>query len=277
MQGVGFTVLGVSLVATRPAFLALWNWSNAMLQWVEITGGLLRGRQLYIDPYVEAWNGMARGFHEPFIFESLGDGGVYESKIVWDIGAFMGYHALAFAALVGEAGRVLTFEPNPFNVERIEMNLGRNPDLASRVLVVPQALSDRDGEETFIFSRSIETGESSGSHMSSALAPEQASVYAAFEQATVKTARADTLLRDGRLPPPDLIKLDVEGAEFMVLKGAIEMLTSVRPTILVEVHHILTMFHIQQLLTSLGYELSVVKPDDGMSSRCHVLAKPSSG
>lgn len=246
-----------------------------MLQWVEITAGPLQGRQLYLEPDVPAWKAMARGLHEPFVFEALGESEGYESKTVWDIGAFMGYHALAFAALVGPAGHVVTFEPNPHNVERIEMNLSKNPDLAPRVAIIPQALSDQDGQATFLLSRRIETAESSGSHLKGALPPELASVYASFEESTVDTVRADTLLGQARVPPPELVKLDVEGAEFLVLAGGTDMLATVRPTLVVEVHHIVTMFHVQQLLASLGYTLTIIHSEDGVTSRCHILAKPS--
>lgn len=243
------------------------------LEWVRFSGGPLEGREMYVDLEVPTWKAMAEGDYEPFIFESLGEGG-YESKTVWDVGAFMGYHALAFAALVGEQGRVVTFEPNPFNVERIRMNLERSPDLAPRVTVVTDALSNEDGQTAFTFSSSVDTGNSSGSHIAGAFAPEVSSVYESFEQITVNTVRADTLLREGRVPVPSLIKMDVEGAEAMVLEGAVEMLSTARPTLLLEVHHIVTMLHTQQLLSGLGYELKVVHIEKDSASRCHVLAKP---
>lgn len=245
-----------------------------MLEWVQVTGGPLQGRQLYVDPDIPAWKAMAEGKYEPFIFEALGGVDGYHSKTVWDIGAFMGYHALAFATLVGPAGRVVTFEPNVYNAERVKLNLSRNSDLAPRISLIPQALSDQDCRKTFIFSRSIETGESSGSHVRGALLAAEASAYAAFEQSTVSTVRADTLLGEARVPPPALVKMDVEGAEFMVLAGATDMLARVRPTLLIEIHHVVAMFHVQQLLTSHGYSLAIVSSEDSVSSRCHILAKP---
>lgn len=246
----------------------------AHLEWVRFSGGPLAGREMYIDLGVPTWKAMAGGDYEPFIFESLGAEGGYESKTVWDVGAFMGYHALAFAALVGPAGRVVTFEPNPYNVERIRLNLGRSPDLAERVQIVGDALSNEDGQTSFTFSPSVDTGNSSGSHIAGAFAPEVPSVYESFERITVNTVRADTLLREGRVPAPSLIKMDVEGAEMMVLEGAVEMLSEVRPVMLIEVHHIVTMMQTQELLTGLGYELKVVHVEEDSASRCHVLAKP---
>ena len=246
-----------------------------MLQWVQISGGPLVGRQMYIDPEVPAWKAMAEGLCEPFIFEVLDEDGGYGSMTVWDVGAFMGYHTLAFAALVGAKGRVIAFEPNLYNVERIALNVDRNPELAARISVIGEALWDQDGQAVFSLSDSIDTGKSSGSHMPGALAPENSSVYASFEQVTVNTVRADTLLNEDRVAPPSLVKIDVEGAEFMVLKGGIDLLTKVRPTLIIEVHHNLTMVHIQQLLTSLGYGLTVINSEGSVTSRCHVLAKPA--
>ncbi|MDQ3652564.1 MAG: FkbM family methyltransferase [Acidobacteriota bacterium] len=245
-------------------------------RWVEISAGPLAGRELFIADDTPSWRALASGDYEPFIFDSLGEDG-YEGKTVWDIGAFVGYHALAFAALVGSAGRVVTFEPNPYNVERVKMNLEKNPDLASRIVIVTKALANEDGQTTFLLSPSIETGQSSGSHMTSAMAPEAPSVYESFEHITVDTVRADTLVSTEQLPAPALIKMDVEGAELMVLQGSVQMLADMRPTLLIEIHHIVTMFETHKLLGSLEYELRIVNVDVGSTSRCHLLAKPQRG
>ncbi|HEV2707699.1 MAG TPA: FkbM family methyltransferase [Pyrinomonadaceae bacterium] len=247
---------------------------GASLQWVEVSGGPLKGHQLYIDPEVPTWRKMVEGLYEPFIFEALGGDGGYESQTVWDVGAHMGYHALSFAALVGPGGRVVTFEPNPFNCDRVRKNLSRNPDLDARVTLITEALSNQDGETTFNLSRNVDSGHSSGSHMGEALAPEDPSVYERFEKIKVKTARADTLWREGRVPPPTLIKMDVEGAEFLVLEGAVGILSELRPTLLIEVHHIVTMFQTQKLLADLGYALTIADEHASSPSRCHVLARP---
>jgi FkbM family methyltransferase len=245
-------------------------------RWVEISTGPLAGRELFIDDTLPNWRALANGDYEPFIFESLGEDG-YEGKTVWDIGAFVGYHALAFAALVGSTGAVVTFEPNPYNVERVMMNLERNPDLASRIKVVNKALANEDGETTFSLSPSIENGESSGSHMTSAMAPEAPAVYESFDQIKVVTVKADTLLGTSQYPAPALVKMDVEGAELMVLQGSTRLLAERRPSLLIEVHHIVTMFETQKLLSDLDYDMNIVNVDQGSTSRCHVLAKPKKG
>jgi hypothetical protein len=54
------------------------------------------------------------------------------------------------------------------------------------------------------------------------------------EEITVPTLRLDTLLR--HFPPPDLIKIDVEGAEALVLRGCEQVLEDSRPILVVEVH-----------------------------------------
>jgi FkbM family methyltransferase len=245
-------------------------------RWVRISSGPLAGRELFSNDHLPNWRALADGDYEPFIFDSLGQDG-YEGKTVWDIGAYVGYHALAFAALVGPTGAVVTFEPNPYNVERVMMNLERNPDLASRIKVVQKALANEDGETTFLLSPLIESGESSGSHMTSAFAPEAPDVYEDFEEITVETVKADTLLSTGQFPAPDLVKMDVEGAELMVLQGGTRLLADRHPSLLIEVHHIVTMFETQKLLTDLDYNLEIINMDQDSSSRCHLLARTKRG
>lgn len=242
-------------------------------RWVAATGGPLVGHELFIDPSVETWGKLLDGKVEQFLFEPTAVGDL-SGKIVWDVGVFMGYHAMAFAALVGDGGRVFAFEPNPANAARARLNLERNPTLAQRTTVLDMALSDADGQQTFIFSRDVETGASSGSHLSGTPTPEEQTAYRGFEQALVPTARADTLVAQGRVPAPALIKIDVEGAEELVLAGCKDVLASARPVLLVEIHHILTMLSVQKMLIDLGYEISVLDRDGATSSRCFILARP---
>lgn len=242
--------------------------------WSVISAGPLEGRQLLFPPN-PAWQGITAGNYEAFIFSTISEYKDFDSAVVWDVGAFIGYHALAFASLVGEHGRVITFEPNPHNVERIQQHLTKNPDLASRITLMTEALSDRDGEESFVFSPEPDLGSSSGSHIGGSLAPEEQDVYETFERMVVPSVRADTLLRTGRIPTPSIIKMDVEGAELLVLKGGIEMLKVAKPLLLVEVHHIVAMFYVQRLLTNLGYEIEIVDEEHSPASRCHIVARPA--
>lgn len=248
------------------------QWST-IPEWLTVSSGPLKGRQLFVSPN-PTWQSMVEGTYESFVFDTLSKHQDLDSAIIWDIGAHVGYYALAFASLVGQSGHVVTFEPNPHNANRIRQHLARNPDLASRVTLVTEALSDSSGEEVFVLSPELELGHSSGSHFDSALAPEKQEAYEAFDRTVVQTVRADTLLSEGRIPAPSIVKMDVEGAELSVLKGSSTMLSEVKPILLIEVHHIVMMFHVHKLLADAGYKIEIVDEEHSPASRCHIIAKP---
>jgi FkbM family methyltransferase len=243
-------------------------------EWAIVTGGPLRGREILHDQRAAWQEAMLDGSFDSFIYEAIERLGGISGDAVWDVGAHFGYHTLAFAQLVGSSGSVVAFEPNPANLDRLHENLARNHDLSARVQVMPMALADADGEQTFVFSRAIASGQSSGSHLERAMVPSPIEEYASFQRATVPTRTADSVWRDGQLPAPDAIKIDVEGAESLVLDGAADLLHAQRPTLFLEVHNITQMFLVQERLIRAGYRTEILDPDHATVSRCFVLAVP---
>ncbi len=244
--------------------------------WVRVAGGPLEGGWLFLDTDSAAYweREMAAGCFDPFIYEELRRWGSVAGATFWDVGAHIGYHSLCFAALAGERGQVVSFEPNPYNVERFRLHLERNPVLAGRITLLLEALSNADGEASFEFSPTVDDGTSTGSHLLAASLPCDPSEYANFARTTVKTLRADTLLREGRRRPPTVVKIDVEGAEQLVLEGASELLTNTRPLLFVEVHNISQMFYVQKLLLGAQYTMDILDAEHASLSRCFVIARP---
>ncbi len=216
---------------------------------------------------------MMEGGYDSFFFQAIRKLGGIESSTIWDVGAHIGYHSLAFASLVGLSGRVVAFEPNPYNLARFRKNLEKNPALAQRVTTFNYALSDSDGEETFIFSPEVDNGRSSGSHLDRIIPPENANAYRSFAQIQVRTIKADTMILDNLAPIPSAIKIDVEGAEQAVLKGSSELLLSEKPILFIEIHNIAMMFNVQKFLYRYGYEMSMIQTEHNSSSRGFFVAK----
>lgn len=241
---------------------------------VRIASGPLAGRHLLVSPNSVLWREVVRGRFESSIYDALGKHVSFESETVWDVGAYVGYHTLIFAELVGLHGKVVAFEPNLYNVDRIQRNLTMNPDLSKRVTLLAQALSKEIGSTTLVFSSEVDGGRSSGSHIGDARVPATSSVYRTFNRSSIPTTMADALLREGLVPAPSIIKIDVEGAELLVLEGMLETLRLARPILLIEVHHIRTMFYVHELLGKLDYEIELVDEDNISASRCHIVAKP---
>lgn len=118
----------------------------------------------------------------------------------WDIGAHKGFVALAAARMVGVTGRVVAFEPAAENLVFLRRHLQWNR--AGNVDVRPVALGDVPGSVAF------GGGSSSVAHR----------VGIGPEAVVLETARR-LVEREG-LPAPDVLKIDVEGAEAAVLRGA---------------------------------------------------------
>ena len=135
-----------------------------------------------------------------------------------DIGANIGYFSLEAATLVGEGGRVIAFEPLPFLAEQLRTSIQLNG--FSNIDVRQLALGDSVGEQKIELQR--------GNIGGSSLVKELDSGH--FE--TVKVARLDDELAG--IDRVDLIKIDVEGYEYEVLKGAQAVLQKHQPTLVME-------------------------------------------
>jgi FkbM family methyltransferase len=210
---------------------------------------------------------MLAGTYDSFIYQAIAGRRNLRDAACWDIGAHVGYHSLVFAGL---GAQVLAFEPNQHNAARLRAHLERNPALARNIRHLAVAVSDRDGEVAFVQSGDMKGG-SSGSHLAAALPPLESAVYAGCERLLVPAVRMDSLIDRGERVP-DVIKIDVEGAELLALQGGRKLLTEKKPLLFIEVHHICLMFQLQQLLPQLGYTVRLLDEQTATPSRCFVMA-----
>jgi len=157
--------------------------------------------------------------------------GVREGMTVLDIGAHVGFFALAAARRVGPAGHVVAFEPAPETVAVLAEHVRLN-ELQDRVEISRAVVSDRVGEVAF-----YAFGDSMANSVSRAnvevLSPQ--TLDGPATQVTVPSVTLDAFCRERGLRP-DVIKIDVEGAECAVLAGAGEVMATARPVIMCEVH-----------------------------------------
>ena len=155
--------------------------------------------------------------------------GVKPGDRVLDVGGHAGQYAVLFAALVGAAGRVATFEPDAAARAILEKNVALN-GFGARVRVESVALSDRPGTHRF-FSRG---GNSQSSLVRSGLggAADESDV----QVHEVTTVTLDDYLAGAGLPTPAWVKIDTEGAEVAILKGAARFLAESQATVMCELH-----------------------------------------
>ncbi len=159
-------------------------------------------------------------------YESLLEDLIFElvetSSKFLDIGANMGFYSIG-AALTNKSVAVIAFEPNPMIRETLEYNATLN-NVGRNITFLEIALSDFQGTETF--SVPAFTGSGGGSLRN--LHPEEG----APNEFNVKVERLDKF-RDQTIGT-DLIKIDVEGAEYNLLMGGLATIKENQPTIVIE-------------------------------------------
>src|SRR5450756_547539 len=218
---------------------------------------------------------MALGTYDETFIDALRPFSQLQGTVVWDVGAHVGYESLVFAGIVGPSGRVVAFEPNPANVREWQRNVDGNADLAPRMNLRALALCNQAGIAAFRFSDDVLGGGSSGSHLADSVPPEEEPSYAAFGLVDVACARIDELVEAGEIDPPSIIKIDVEGAEADVIRGAMRTLRRHKPILLVEVHHVRAMHDLDVLLQEAEYASSLRETPEESASRCFLKAVPA--
>lgn len=163
-----------------------------------------------------------------------------------DIGANWGAHSLLFSRLVGPTGTVIAVEPFPPALEELKWHLAKNN--RANVRIIDSAVSDKPGYSSFAAGHSAYTG-----HLVSdgAVAEEDSKVSVL----SVETTTLDDLVRNQKLQSVRLIKVDVEGAESLVLQGADEVIKTFRPHWVVDLHTPEQDVRVANLLVSRDYTL----------------------
>lgn len=153
---------------------------------------------------------LAHGTYEPeitrLLIELVGSGGV-----LWDVGANAGVHALSVKATQPEA-EVVAFEPSAAQYSRLLKNASLN---GLEVQAFCIALYDLRGYRNLSIIDSGNSGHTS-------LVPWADATYA--QEVPCWCDTGDDLVEQAGVPPPDVVKIDVEGAELGVLRGMARLL-----------------------------------------------------
>ena len=166
-------------------------------------------------------------------FEAVPQGGV-----VWDLGAHVGFYTLLAAK---KAKYVLAIEPLAENAAYLDEHLRLNHIL--NVNVLKWAVCDTSGTGRFSPGHSTSMGK-----------------IAASGVVEVRLFTLNTLVNC--YPPPALLKIDVEGAEFKVLRGGLEYLKASKPTIFLATHGCAVHKASVKLLQGIGYRLETLGAHD---------------
>ncbi len=238
---------------------------------VKIAAGGLAGMTLLLDLQTEKdyW----LGTYEPELQAALPHL-VKPGSVVYDVGANIGYVSLLLAKAAGETGRVFAFEALPENVSRLRQNLELN-DLNGRVTVVPAAVTQAAGPVRFLVHASGGMGKAVGS-AGRADEPYRAEV-------SVEGVSLDEFVYGRGNPPPQAVKMDIEGGEVLALPGMHRLLAEVRPLMLMELHGPESGRAAWEALTAAGYRVCWMKPGfpavpslEALDWKAYIVALPPS-
>lgn len=178
-----------------------------------IMQGPLRGMRWVVGSQTQ---GMWLGSYE--IEKQLAIRAVLKSgQIFYDVGANAGFYSLLASRYVDTTGFVVALEPLPRNIEYIQRHVNLNR--IDNVSIIPMALSDHIGENKFLY-----TDNPSSCHIT----PEG--------NLKIVVTTLDELLKEKTMPPPNVIKVDIEGSEIDFLKGAVDSLIVHRPLLFMAIH-----------------------------------------
>ena len=203
-------------LANRAGRPFVWRMKNGALLAISPAEGLA--------PYeTVGWSCFQRGVWEPHVERALraflGTG-----DTAYDVGANLGYFSAVMAQAVGVTGRIIAFEPVPETFARLSIckEINRYPHLTP----LQVAAGATNGTITLALDPRF-PGDASA---------HQRPGRVERLRVTVPMRRLDDLVGAKEIPPPSLLKIDVEGYELSVLKGATQILARYRPVLIFELN-----------------------------------------
>jgi FkbM family methyltransferase len=190
---------------------------------VKVAGGMGQDARLVLD--LSSEKEMWLGTYEPELQAAIRKYGRL-GMVAYDIGANLGYVSILLALAGGPASQVFAFEPLPANLDRLRSHIELN-NLQDRVKVIPVAIGEHAGRSHFLVHASGGMGKLEGSD----------GRRTRYEgEIEVEMMALDDFIWARSNPPPDLIKIDIEGGETKAVRGMQRVFKEIRPVVLMEIH-----------------------------------------
>lgn len=199
--------------------------------------GPIKGKKLFMSPQISPR--MWFGIDEPWMAQLCATY-VKPSTVIYDIGAHIGYTTVLFAHYLKGTGVIHAFEILPatanFLRKTVEANNLQNVTIHTVGLGSDEAILELSIGPTAM--TSIHRKKDDGNKTESC-----------------RVVKLDKYRHEHNLPLPDLIKMDIEGAEIDCLQGSLDLINQSGPTMIIAFHSKILLQQGYELLTSLGYKL----------------------
>lgn len=187
----------------------------------EIRYGLLKGFKWIINSgYSQYWTGT----YETEIAEEFVNY-AKKSKVIYDIGAHVGYYTLLASKYAEHGGKIFSFEPLPGNIQILKRHVAINK--RQNIVIIEKAVTIKTGVSVFT---------NSGNDVANTLC-ENSPLFQFEKTIEIETTALDDMLLKGFILPPQLIKMDIEGSELEALRGAESLLRKFHPVIFLSTHN----------------------------------------
>lgn len=170
-----------------------------------------------------------------------------KDSIIFDIGANVGYYTLLASKKIDNSGLVFAFEPAVRNLSFLYRHIQLNK--VKNVIVLPFACSNTNSLEVFSFDKDSALGHLENNYITQSINPLSSTI--------VNTTTVDNFVEKIGVIP-NIIKIDVEGAELQVLRGAKETLAQQKVTIFLSIHTDQLKIDCLNFLKELGYETKLI-------------------
>ena len=233
------------------------NKENPLLKLIKFTNGHLKKINLLLtEEYYKTI--LSLGEYDKELFNDF-EKNTNHNETIFDVGSCMGINSLIFSKIVGKKGKIIAFEPNPYNLNRILINISKNENLSKNISIVNIAISNKTGSTELLLSSNIDDGYSSTSRLLNTHV-EHSHQYLkklGFFKQRIQQDTLDNFVKNSKFIP-NIIKVDIEGAEHLLLLGAKETLKKYEPVLYVELHSQYCALKCTELMCSLGYENSIL-------------------
>ena len=240
----------------------------AGLTQVKIAAGDLAGYTILLDMQIDKdyW----LGTYEPELQAALREL-IQPGAVIYDVGANIGYVSLLLAKAAGEKGHVYAFEALPGNVVQWRQNVALN-GMEDRLSLYAGAVTRSAGPVRFLVHASGGMGKAAGS-------AGRADQYQS--EISVPGISLDEFVYGQGNPPPQVVKMDIEGGEVLALPGMSRVLAEARPLMLMELHGPESSRAAWETLTAAGYTICwmrhgypAVHSLEAMGWKAYIVAKP---